>query len=188
MLDARALVRCAATAAFCAVVASGQRSHVSAPECPDPWVNANAVGLGCLLFDHTTRSGWQQSQEYCSGLGGRLVEWDSSAQYDFLNARLVETFFVNGVNRWWIGAAGTANDDAPENATENATEGMWAWASSSQELPDDFPWGWNQPEDDSYSNCVALQDNWQMEPSFTGDDARCTSYLPHICQRPMQHA
>lgn len=163
----------ASVMALWAVLTSSQSNNETELGCSESWVDASAAGLGCLRLDHTERSGWQDAQSICSGLGGKLLEWDTAEQHEVVNAIVYDKFTEAGVNDWWIGA------------TDDAQEGVWLWASSSQPLPADFPWAWGRPSQSTKANCLVLQDNYEVPPKFFGSDLDCSSYHAHICQRPL---
>lgn len=71
-------------------------------DCQAGWVDAGAVGLGCLLADITTADLNQTSaQAVCQsyGQGGRLLEITSLEQITFLQGFLTEASCSTGAQR-----------------------------------------------------------------------------------------
>ena len=138
------------------------------PPCSDSWLDLSAAGMGCLKLDHLTRFDWDKSQNFCGGLGGKLLEWKDSANFGVLDDLLNDFYSKFGVPQWWLGG------------TDAAEEGTWIWAFSAEELPSNFPWAQGYPKKGRNANCLILETEY---PNFKGRDFACTWSLPHICQQ-----
>ena len=82
-------------------------------DCPDGWVEARSVGLGCLLADISTQDmNLTSAQAVCQSYGeaGRLLEITSMEQISFLQNFLTEVEvewgtpdYGPGFIWWWLG-------------------------------------------------------------------------------------
>ena len=99
-------------------------------DCPEGWVEAGSVGLGCLLADISTADLNQtQAQAVCQSYGqaGRLVEITTRDQITFLQTFLTEvelewgeSDYGPGFIWWWLGL------------TDQEVEGQWVWPVAGQ--------------------------------------------------------
>ena len=168
----------AAVVALCAVCASasGGRGNQSGELCQYPYdVDATAVGLGCLFISSNIGNersdwSWELAKHLCELYDSQLVEWNTTEQYDFLNAILLDSGEYTRSTSYWVGG------------TDDGHEGVWRWAASSRLLPPDFPWGVNRPDGSYGSDCLALRQGINDDPTFKGDDAPCRDHREYICQ------
>lgn len=64
------------------------RSH-STGACPDKWLDASFVDMGCLLINSTKAYTWEGANSYCEGEeNATLVEITSEMQFGFLQMQL----------------------------------------------------------------------------------------------------
>merc|ERR1712002_1181410 len=123
--------------------------------CPEGWVDANDLDMGCLLMHHSELNHkvhtWPKSDEFCREFGenSRMVEVHTIKQKEFLD-QLV------------------------------ANEGDWIWGSTggSGEPVQDFVWAPKQGNDGKLHNCMFW--TWEMigETQFLGGaDDMCNILL-----------
>ena len=55
--------------------------------CEYPWVNANSVDLGCLLFEGTTMQN-DEAKKFCEDRDAHLVETLTPAQLEFVRRHM----------------------------------------------------------------------------------------------------
>ena len=95
------------------VLVTGLALAQAETDCPEGWVEARSVGLGCLLADISTADMNQTSaQAVCQSYGqaGRLLEITSMEQISFLQNFLTEVElewgtpdYGPGFIWWWLG-------------------------------------------------------------------------------------
>ena len=111
-----------------------QASAFSNSRCPEGWVDASTLGMGCLHLLQQPLD-WESAEALCKVMGGaHLVEIDNPDQLAFLQQGLN---FVDGTSwvshhYWWT----AAND--------RDLEGDWVW-SNSDFVVQDFLWASDQP-------------------------------------------
>ena len=70
--------------------------------CPDGWVNAWSVNLGCLFFETSKYISWTEAKQHCESLNNgnaHLIEIFSDEQMTFL----VNTNEIKQKTYWWTG-------------------------------------------------------------------------------------
>jgi len=84
----------------------------STDTCPEGWMDAGGDFCYYLSLE---KMNWYNSQEYCSGLGAKLAEFDSIEEEEAVHQGIPPE------NMYWIGL------------TDAGAEGIWLWASTSAE-------------------------------------------------------
>merc|ERR1719369_302420 len=97
-----------------------------AGECPEHWVQASWVNMGCLLFNSTKDYNWEQANNYCQSEGASLLEVHTEEQFQFLQMQLNVLEDHEGAKFWWTGG------------TDIGREGQWFWVSSLTPVNDIF--------------------------------------------------
>merc|ERR1719402_427219 len=60
--------------------------------CPEHWIHASLVDMGCLLFNSTYYYAWEGANVYCQSVeNASLVEITTSEQMEFLQMELTFT-------------------------------------------------------------------------------------------------
>ena len=74
--------------------------------CPNGWLDARILNMGCLNFNGTKSMAWNDAQDFCHSLNinSHLVEIFSEEQQQFMviQALLYEEYSGKARN-WWIG-------------------------------------------------------------------------------------
>ena len=141
---------------------------MGAPEsnpCPNGWVQATFVNLGCLLFNSTVSYTWEEAYKYCyENENATLVEFMTEEQMDFLWMEMNVLAEHESMHHWWSGAS------------DLGREGEWIWMNSLYPVPD-FAWSPAQPNGGIRENCMYLY------PSYAGgEDNTCLAGYYPICQ------
>lgn len=105
-------------------------------DCPDGWLDASFVDLGCLLFQHEDRSWWDNLMN-CREKNSYLLEVFTEPQLDFIRLELQVYEGQYGQKAWYVGAS------------DEFEEGNWYWITSWQPV-DQFNWASNQPSSANY--------------------------------------
>ena len=73
--------------------------------CPDDWIDASYMDLGCIMFKGTISMTAPEALEYCvSQYNSHLVEIFTPIQQEFLRTKAMEIEELSGTKRhWWIG-------------------------------------------------------------------------------------
>merc|ERR1711874_697283 len=143
------------------------RKSVSDDPCPEKWLDASFVDMGCLLFNSTRPYIWNDAVSYCqseSQPNTSLVEITTEVQLKFVQMELRILADHEGNKHWW-----TSGTDAGIN-------GKWFWARSLSSV-EGFIWHDGQPNSAS-DNCIMLNYGY----NFEGDDVGCKNSLYPICQ------
>ena len=73
--------------------------------CPDGWLDASFVNMGCLLLERSSGElgnlTWSLAEDWCQDLGGALVEIEDGEQFDFLRLHLQLVEEEEGEERYW---------------------------------------------------------------------------------------
>merc|ERR1719500_89196 len=137
-------------------------------ECPEHWVQASWVDMGCLLFNSTKLYTWEAANNYCQSEAASLLEIHTEEQFQFLQMQLNVLEDHEGAKVWWTGG------------TDIGREGQWFWISSLTPV-EDLMWHSGYPSTSTGSNCMALHPTFEYEAFNDGCGA---TYLP-ICQKIM---
>merc|ERR1712209_317741 len=126
--------------------------------CPDKWLDASFVEMGCLFFNNTAAVDWEEANVICEKYSdATLVDIQSEMQMDFLQMELDVIANAEGTSHsWWT------------SGTDVGREGEWYWATTLEEVGD-FVWYSSQPGGGTVENCLMLGDAWGYE----GGDVDC---------------
>ena len=136
-------------------------------KCPEKWLDASFMEMGCLLFNNTAAVTWEEAKAICKeDSNATLVDIQSEMQLDFLGMELDVIANTEGTSHYWW----TAGTDA-------GREGQWYWATTLTEVGD-FVWAPYEPN--QTGNCLYLVSNW----GYKGGDRSCetTRGIYPICQ------
>ena len=80
-------------------------THSLEGSCPDGWLDASFVNMGCLLLDQSSPGKlgnytWGLANSWCRGFGGALVEIENEEQLEFLRLQLQLFEEEVGEERW----------------------------------------------------------------------------------------
>ena len=138
------------------------------PSCPPDWVDATAVGMGCLLANRDVQLTWLETQSYCQTQHlSESLSILTQEEMDFVSDLLDSLWHYERGNYWWTGA------------TDLGREGSWYWAASLTTVGD-FIWQQGWPKNTTGNNCAALY------YAYGAIDVNCDfadgKYYP-ICQK-----
>ena len=136
--------------------------------CPDKWVDASFVDMGCLMFYSNSSMTWEEANVYCQeSHKATLVEFGTQEQLDFVRMELEVLEELNGPKNWWT------------SGTDIGRDGIWYWASSLTHVAD-FVW---DPQDNivhgPFVNCLEL---FHGSNGYMGFDMICDDKEFPICQ------
>merc|ERR1711971_823304 len=156
-----------ASASVASLPHGGEPSGRSSGNCPDKWVDASFVDLGCLYFNSTVSLIWDDANSLCQmGSNSTLLAIESEMQMAFIQMELqVIADHEGGSKYWW-----TAGTDAGIN-------GQWVWATTYTAV-EDYIWGSAYPDSTNYYNCLALH----TSNDYLGRNYPCENPLFPICQ------
>merc|ERR1711892_72599 len=126
--------------------------------CPDKWVQATFVNMGCLLFNATTSYHMEQANVYCQEQNASLVEIQTEEQLEFLQMEISVVDELAGSNIYWWTAA-----------TDMGTEGNWIWIRSLTHVSE-WIWSPGEPNQGMKNNCMIF---YQIGGSYFGVDCPC---------------
>merc|ERR1711990_188784 len=119
---------------------------VSSGSCPDKWVDASFVEMGCLYFNSTEAiTTWDETSSMCQTAtpNSTLVEIRTEMQMAFLQMEMEVLADHEGGRYWW-----TAGTDAGIN-------GKWFWATSLTPV-EDYVWKDSFPNSHDNYNCLTF--------------------------------
>ena len=153
---------------FIVLIAFAVGIDEEANPCPEHWIRATFVDMGCLYFNRTAEVTWDDANKICQNIENQnatLVEILTEDQMDFLAMEL-DAIGEAGNIRYWTGG------------TDKGREGQWFWISSLKEMGD-FVWASGHISSGTDWNCVGLHSSLH----YLGDDYVCSSssFYP-ICQ------
>merc|ERR1712156_184236 len=134
--------------------------------CPDKWLDASFMEMGCLFFNNTVAVDWEEANVVCKMTpNATLVDIQSEMQMGFLQMELNMVEGIEGTkHNWW-----TAGTDV-------GIEGQWFWVTTLTEVGD-FVWHSDEPNSGTAYNCLYLSYG-----GYEGYDYNCESALYPICQ------
>merc|ERR1712181_128793 len=150
-----------------------QAQHVEAESettanCPDKWLDASFMDMGCLYFNSTQGLTWDDANSVCAmSSNSTLVDIATEVQMGFLQMELDVMANAEGTtHQWWTAG------------TDLGIEGRWIWATTLTAV-EDFIWIDGYPRYPApYANCLSL------EPTrgYFGYDEGCSAKRFPICQ------
>ena len=147
-------------------------THFLEGSCPDGWLDASFVNMGCLLLDASSGKlgnyTWSLANNWCRGFGGALVEIENEEQLEFLRLQLQLIEEEVGEERYWW-----------TSGTDAEADGEWLWASSLSPV-EEFVWGDEFPTDwlEDF-NCLELCPYCN---EYKGANFDCDTSRHPICQ------
>ena len=135
--------------------------------CPENWLDASFMEMGCLFFNSTAGMTWEEAYISCKkNSNANLVEIQSEVQMGFLQMELDVTDNAMGAKHYWWTAG-----------TDVGREGQWYWATTLTEVGD-FIWFSNMPDGGTAENCIMLGPGLGYE----GNDYNYDLKFYPICQ------
>merc|ERR1712051_1161555 len=115
----------------------------STGNCPDKWVDATFVDMGCLYFNSTEALTWDDASSMCQmGSNSTLLEITTEMQLAFIQMELaVIEDHEDAHNFWWTAA------------TDVGINGQWIWITSLTAV-EDFMWFSGFPDSNDNLNCM----------------------------------
>ena len=142
---------------------------MSSGSCPEGWIDASFVKMGCLYFDSTAPlSSWDATSSMCQTAtpNSTLVEITSEEQMAFIQMELDMLADHELPRHWW-----TAGTDVGIN-------GKWVWATSLTPV-EDYVWAIGRPDQRDALNCLLLH----ADLGWAGFNYLCVSNVAYpICQ------
>merc|ERR1711953_586480 len=119
---------------------------VSSGNCPDKWVDASFVEMGCLYFNSTEAiTAWDETSSMCQTAtpNSTLVEIRTEMQMAFIQMEMEVLADHEGGRSWWTAA------------TDVGINGKWVWATSLTPV-EDYVWRDSYPSSQDNYNCMTL--------------------------------
>merc|ERR1719341_2090136 len=135
--------------------------------CPEKWLDASFVDMGCLFFNATEAITWEEANSICQRSNSTLIDISTEVQMGFLQMELDVIANAEGaVHRWWTGG------------TDLGIEGRWIWATTLTAV-EDFVWvDDSHPRSNLNWNCLAVHPSY----GYLGYDDSCILTCFPICQ------
>ena len=158
---------------LCSGVRCSEESDTTGAECPDGWLDASFIGMGCLLF-HSENMSWVDGAVFCGANNSHLLEIEQQYELDFVVATLEFLEVETGAeDYWWTGG------------TDVHSEGTWYWAHSFKSVQE-FVWSGSYLPGSSYNYlCLAPTKGYKGASCFSAtsvDDDSFSFYPKPICQ------
>merc|ERR1712113_417503 len=117
--------------------------------CPDKWLDASFMEMGCLFFNNTLGVNWEEANVVCKMTpNATLVDIQSEMQMGFLQMELNVVEGIEGAkHHWW-----TAGTDV-------GIEGQWFWVTTLTEVGD-FVWNTGFVNGGASENCLYLNPSY----------------------------
>merc|ERR1711936_1224781 len=97
----------------------GEVASLTSGVCPDKWVDATFVDMGCLYFNSSAALPWDETNSLCQMTSNAtLVEIRTEMQMAFLQMELNVLADHEGTRHWWT------------SGTDVGVNGKWMWATS----------------------------------------------------------
>merc|ERR1712012_1537680 len=121
-----------------------ERKSETSGNCPEKWLDASFMEMGCLFFNNTKEVDWEEANVICEKFSSNatLVDIQSEMQMGFLQMELDVIANAEGESHsWW-----TAGTDV-------GREGKWYWATTLEEV-EDYVWvDESYPTNNTNLNC-----------------------------------
>merc|ERR1712126_467926 len=114
--------------------------------CPDKWLDASFVEMGCLFFNNTAAVDWEEANVICKEYSNAtLVDIQSEMQMGFLQMELDVIANAEGTtHHWWTAG------------TDLGREGRWIWITTLTAV-EDYVWmSESYPTNNTNFNCLNL--------------------------------
>merc|ERR1711934_746721 len=135
--------------------------------CPEKWLDASFVDMGCLYFNTTQDFTWQDANAICQRSNSTLIDISTEMQMGFLQMELDVIANAEGTTHFWWTAG-----------TDLGIEGRWIWATTLTAV-EDFVWMLSgYPTENLYVNCLSLHRDY----GYLGYDKNCDALRFPICQ------
>merc|ERR1712198_471818 len=117
--------------------------------CPDKWLDASFMDMGCLYFNSTEGLTWDDANSMCAmSSNSTLVDIATEVQMGFLQMELDVIANAEGTSHlWW-----TAGTDVGIN-------GRWFWATTLTPV-EEYVWYTSFPNSRKDYNCLALHSSF----------------------------
>ena len=138
----------------------------STGNCPDKWVDATFVDMGCLYFNNAEALTWDDASSMCQmGSNSTLLEITTEMQLAFIQMELAVIEDHEDTNyTWWT-------------AARDVEIGQWIWITSLTAV-EDFMWWTGYPSTADNYNCMYLH----YSDEYLGVNAPCDNTCHPICQ------
>merc|ERR1711973_38921 len=115
-------------------------------DCPDKWLDASFMEMGCLFFNNTVAGNWEEANIICESTpNATLVDIQSEMQMGFLQMELDVIANAEGETHYWWTAG-----------TDIGREGRWFWITTLTAV-EDFVWASDTyPRNLTTYNCMNL--------------------------------
>merc|ERR1711971_1521455 len=134
--------------------------------CPEKWLDASFVDMGCLYFNITQDITWEDANSICQGSNSTLIDISTEMQMGFLQMELDVIANAEGTTHYWWTAG-----------TDLGINGRWIWATTLTAV-EDYVWIDSFPNAVTAYNCLALHPSY----GYFGFNINCdAAYFP-ICQ------
>ena len=146
----------------------GEAQSQTKSNCPNKWLDASLMDMGCLFFNATKSMTWVDANIVCQTTpNATLVDIATEVQMGFLQMELDVIANAEGTTHsWW-----TAGTDVGLN-------GRWIWATTLTNVGD-FVWQNAYPSSNTNNNCLMLYPSYgYLAVNYPCDDASRYS----ICQ------
>merc|ERR1719341_1008642 len=132
--------------------------------CPEKWLDASFVDMGCLYFNTTQDITWEDANSICQRSNSTLIDISTEMQMGFLQMELDVIANAEGTTHYWWTAG-----------TDLGIEDRWIWATTLTAV-EDFVWISDAyPRSRLDLNCLALEPNVE----YLAFDIMCdTKYFP----------
>merc|ERR1712037_259085 len=127
--------------------------------CPEKWLDASFVDMGCLYFNTTQDIPWEDANSICQGSNSTLIDISTEMQMGFLQMELDVIANAEGEAHYWWTAG-----------TDLGIEGRWIWATTLTAV-EDFVWRTDDrpPTENLVLNCLSLN----FGNGYLGYDVDC---------------
>ena len=156
-----------ASASLASLPPGGEAQAESKNTCPDKWVDATFVDLGCLYFNTTEPLTWDDASSMCQMVSNAtLVEIKTETQMEFIQMELMVIEDHEHSHFYWWTAA-----------TDVGINGRWFWIASLTAV-EDFVWDSSYPSSQANYNCMQLH----YSRGYLGYNQPCDQNEFPICQ------
>ena len=125
--------------------------RLSRGNCPENWIEASFVDMGCLYFNSTKAlPSWDDTITTCqiATPNSTLVEIMTEQQMAFIQMEIDVLADHEGARHWWT------------SATDAGINGKWFWAASLAPV-EDYVWHTGYPKNEAANNCMMLHSSYR---------------------------